>query len=428
MTVKMIKFMKIKLLMAFLSLIFILSCVEEFKIEIKNDQDYSLVIEGRITNKPGPYIMKLSTSTSLAFPEFVPLTGAIVQIADNEGNSETLTEEEPGIYKTSESGIRGIIGRSYKIMIQTKTGNQYESEFEELLAPVGIESVTVQRETQFAQNADTDYEEGFQFYISTETSVNPSNFYYWELEETYEIRSEWEIVLIYNGHQYGNDYGDMRNFRPPSSRDTLFYCWNTQMRDKKFTNNTTHFSTPKINNSPLSFVSFTDEKLKYKYSLLVNQLTISEDTYTYLNALFDQDASQEGLYSNQPYHIQGNVISKTKPEESVLGYFIVAGMQNGKRLTVVPPPQTKKWKSPCNVDALFGEETPEGAFPANSYSFSFSDIDRGYYRRPEDWPIYITSIPVPNTERDSIIVMPLQSCLDCTKRSGVTNKPDYWDQ
>lgn len=417
MIVRTLRLNKIKILIIFFSLLFICSCVEEFYIEIKKEQDNSLVVEGKITNKPGPYTVKLSTASSFEYQEIIPFSEAIVQIIDNEGNSENLLEVEPGVYTTSETGIQGVVGRSYKIIIQTKTGNNYESGFEELLKPVGAESVSFKRESRLVQNLLTDYEDGFQFYISTETSAHTNNYYSWELEETYEIRSEWEIVLIYNGHNYGSDYGDQRNFRPSSARDTLFYCWNTRMRDKKFTNSTTQFNIPKINNSPLHFISFTDEKLKYKYSLLVKQLTISENTYKYLNALYDQEGSQEGLYATQPYKIQGNVFNNNNPDEVVLGYFKVASISEAPRITVTPPTRTKKWHSNCII-----------YFDEPGINANFYDIDRRYSYLPDSWPIYITKLHVPETERDSMYILPRQSCVDCTKRGGTTQKPDYWDQ
>lgn len=414
MTIKALNIKRIRVIAIFLPLLLLFACIDEYEIEVINKYENAMVIDGKITNLPGPYTITLSTSTSIEDPVFTPVRFAQVMIVDDIGNSETLSEIKEGVYQTSETGIQGTIGRSYKLIIQSKEGKNYESGFEELLAPVAIESLTAQLESRFAPNLNPvdlndDYEDGIQFYVTTETSENNQNFYCWELEETFEIHSTWRIAYIYNGYGW-TSHND--KFRIPSNRDTLHYCWKT-INNKLFTSSTLNSSTPKITNLPLNYVSFYDEMLQYKYSVMLNQYTISENTHLYFKALLSQEDGLEGLYTKQPYQIEGNVHSADNPDEAILGYFMVAGTTIGKRLSVSRPTNLRQsWKPLCDIDDFTSPRDTTG-------------IDLNYRASPGLWPVYVAKY---EDETGRYYIAPPPECIDCTKRGGVTKKPDYWDQ
>ncbi|MBV6646505.1 MAG: DUF4249 domain-containing protein [Cyclobacteriaceae bacterium] len=117
------------------------SCVQQI------DQDFpegevQLVVEGSITTEPGPYYVYIRSSESLEGLErrFGIGSGGIVTISDDEGNSEQLTEVSTGVYMTNPNGIRGEIGRTYKININLR-GVTYESLAETIPDPGAIDSL-----------------------------------------------------------------------------------------------------------------------------------------------------------------------------------------------------------------------------------------------------------------------------------------------
>ncbi|MBN2174971.1 MAG: DUF4249 family protein, partial [Bacteroidales bacterium] len=123
------------------SLLILSSCTEEYWPDLGEKYDELLVVEGMVTNAPGPYTIKLTQSTSIRYPREIPLTGYGVIISDNAGNSETLTETEEGTYTTAPGGIQGVVGRSYKLTIHGLNGTTYESGFEKLTPPVAIDTL-----------------------------------------------------------------------------------------------------------------------------------------------------------------------------------------------------------------------------------------------------------------------------------------------
>jgi len=79
-----------------------------------NLSESKIVIEGNIFDQSGPYTV--SITRTLNYKErnnFPPVSGAVVKIQDDFGNSEILTEASPGRYKTLTT--QGIPGRTYTI-------------------------------------------------------------------------------------------------------------------------------------------------------------------------------------------------------------------------------------------------------------------------------------------------------------------------
>ena len=95
---------------------FILSgCQKVINVDL-NEVAPHIVIEGLITDKPGPYTVIISKSGSyFNQPALPPVSGAFVIITDNTGTIDTLKESTPGIYLTSKT--RGIPGRTYTLRV-----------------------------------------------------------------------------------------------------------------------------------------------------------------------------------------------------------------------------------------------------------------------------------------------------------------------
>ena len=82
-------------------LITIASCTERIDIEL--DETYTrLVVYGAITTDTAVQYIELSKTTDYYYAEVPPpVTGAQVEISDDQGNTFELTEELPGKYATS---------------------------------------------------------------------------------------------------------------------------------------------------------------------------------------------------------------------------------------------------------------------------------------------------------------------------------------
>ena len=115
------------------------SCTKEINIDL-NSVNPQLVVEGNISDQSGPYLVKLSQTVNYNQDDTFPaVSGAIIKITDNTGNSETLTEISSGNYYTS--ALQGTIGRAYNISI-TRNGKSY-SGTSLMPVPVTIDTILV---------------------------------------------------------------------------------------------------------------------------------------------------------------------------------------------------------------------------------------------------------------------------------------------
>jgi hypothetical protein len=123
--------------------IFLLSCQKEIQIDL-NTVSPLVVVEGSISNQPGPNIVKISSSVNYDETNTFPgITGATVKISDNLGNSETLTEPSPGVYSSTK--LPGIPGRTYTLSILIN-GKEYNA-VSKMPYPVNINSATFESES-----------------------------------------------------------------------------------------------------------------------------------------------------------------------------------------------------------------------------------------------------------------------------------------
>lgn len=98
------------------------SCEKEISIDL-NSSDPQIVIDGSITDSPGPYYVTITESVNFSDANnYPPVTGALVVISDNAGTTDTLTEISAGIYQTK--AIVGMPGNTYYLNV-TNEGKNY---------------------------------------------------------------------------------------------------------------------------------------------------------------------------------------------------------------------------------------------------------------------------------------------------------------
>lgn len=376
------------MILATLQFLWLSSCVEEYWPEVDKYENL-LVVEGGITNHQGPYMIRISKSSSIDSPNYLPYPGCVVKILVDDGEEEYMTETSPGIFYTSPYGIQGQIGKSYKLIISTPEGEVYESSFDLLNEPVEIDSVYA--EVEYRSNGDYDHQlSGYQFYIDTKESNSDSSYYMWQLDETYHYQSDYFIHWYYTNRLY--------NFHPI---DSLYDCWRTNRIKEIYTFNSSLITNDKLEHFPLNYVSTQDRRLKIKYSLLVNQYTISKQAYKFWNTIEDQNSDQGSLYSHQPYQIRGNLRNVDNDEEPVLGFFLVAS-SHSKRIFV------DKINEPFYYSyCVFND----------GWIMAYGDLGLGAPYTSPQWVVFA------NGSRG----VAHKDCVDCREKGGAIAKPDFWE-
>jgi len=372
-------FLKILLLITIL----IYGCKEEFQLSY-NKTNELFVVEGFITNEPGPYTIKLSTTSQVNDPQVCPMSNCSVTIYDNTGYYELLTETEPGVYNAND--IQGEIGNSYKISIITSDDKEYVSEFQKMLKPVEIDSVYAKLEYH-ESNENSFTHPGYQFYVNTKPSSQSENYFLWTLNETYEYTVDYTVFDVVQVTDRNVDY--IRDFTP------LYRCWKTNDIKKIYTAESASLSSTQIFNKNLHFVNTETKKLTHRYSLLLKQYAIDKTSYTFWKGIEDQISGENFLFLTQPYNIKGGIININDSTETVLGHFTVASVDE-KRIFV---------------------NRPNAPF---SYEICFVRFDDWGNAADEYGLVYLVK-----TFNDLVGAIE-PHCLDCRYEGGYINKPDFW--
>jgi len=380
---------KLVLLISFCVLAGYTSCIKEF-IPRVDKYDQLLVVEGAITDQPGPYTIKLSISVKLSeSSRYIPYSKCTVEISDDTGNSEMLTEVSEGVYKTDSLGMQGVVGRKYKLKISAPDDQVYESQEEILKKGVGIQSLSA----EYERKNDRD---GYQFYVDAENySTADSNYLFWSLESTYKFKTDHKIFFYYEG---GIAPAAIKPFPNP---DSLQICYRTQPIIGIYTFDPLEQNQSQAIHFPLNYEDTYSNALAMRYCLTVKQYTFTKKQYTYWSTVKKMNASQGSLYSQQPYQVKGNVINLSDPEKPVLGYFMVGGLSQ-KRIFVDHLPLGLYEYSTC----LLPEPSKVPLYKRLNATTQ------------QDWPIYIVGTFMVGLDIDA-------ECADC-RAAGFLQKPDFW--
>ncbi len=365
-------------------LIFAISCLDPFYPGIDDYLDLP-VVEGYISDGPGPYTVKLSRTVSMEDPEINPIRNATVIIADESGTEETLTETEPGVYVTRADGIRGEKGKSYRIVVNID-GKTYQSAFESIPEAVAIDSVYSHTETRYIEEGTV---LGKQFYVNTKTLPEQHTYLLWKYEETYKFRAELVLDFIY----YSRD-SIVKNLS-----DSGQMCWRTIQSFEAFTFSSVNFNQPQLSRFPLHFVDGRTNKLSVRYSVLVNQYTVSERAYHYWDEISRMNEESGSLYSRQPYQIRGNLYNVDDSDDAVMGYFMAAGVSQ-KRIYVNPP----------SIPFIYHKCTP-----------AINVLDGPNFEELL-WPLYAMQMPTGDHGFAQL------ACFDCRMDFGTETVPGFWEE
>jgi len=368
------------------------SCIDKYWPDLGSKYEQLLVVDGMISNQPGPYTIQLALSSNVNRPEFKPVSGYEVIIADDLNNEETLSEIEKGVYQTSPDGMQGAVGRSYKLIINSPDDDRYESEYELLRKPTEIEDVYPEIEFHTVSGYDHNLS-GFQFYIDTKKAENDTNYILWRMEDTYQYNANYRAKYVYDDFL-------MEIFSPS---DSLYTCWKTRKRKEIITAKTEDLIEPVLLKLPLNYVTTETRELSIRYSLLVKQYTLDYKAYDFWSSLLEIEDNVDWLYAKQPYQIKGNVTNISNNDEPVLGYFMAAGIDQQRIFVDRPTGVDWHYLDSCNLYPIDRELL---LINMNSWPLYFPAV----YNGPAQGPVWVD----------------YQWCVDCRESGGELIPPAFW--
>lgn len=326
------------------------ACVERIDFDIPPAQ-FLTVIEGSITDQPGPYTVKASRGLSLDSDSsfLVPIERARITLLDDLGNTEAFTENAKGIYETK-GVMRGTVGRTYRIRIEMPDGKLFES-MPELLRPVGqIKEIRYEYEARTQQKffgevaADV-----FNVFVDSDAGAAGSgeNFVRWRFRGTYEVLTypKLHLTFVQGYTPYRNPWpcsGFRIGLGPEGSGGTYEVigectcctCWANQYEEfpqlsdvQLITNN--EFKNIKVGEVPINNATFHK-----KYRVQVEQMALSRNAYDFFKLVRTQKEGASSLFQPPSGELRGN-IRPVNSNDPVVGIFWAAAVST-KVITIFP--------------------------------------------------------------------------------------------
>ena len=250
--------------------------------------------------------------------------GAKVQIVADSGTSYNFVEGTPGHY-FSETQFGALPTVGYRLEITLKSGQQVTSQLEYLAGTSSLEQFIPQRIT------DPELGEGIGFYVSSRSDAEDAPYLRYTFEETFKV-----IAPLWNPQDFV-----LRDYDPCA--DPVAYtlelvnrseeeqiCYRTLPSENIILSTTNTLNSGFLQDFRVHFIPKDNFKIAHRYSLLVQQQTLSLDAYLFYENLrnFSQ---QENVFSQiQPGAIQGNLTVDKGSDLLVIGYFSVSGVKESR--------------------------------------------------------------------------------------------------
>jgi hypothetical protein len=292
------------------------------------------VIEGNITDQPGPYEVIVSMASPVWVPQVVSGTigGASVSIADDHGNSEQLKEGSTGHYYTSTT--QGQIGYTYTLTVKIGDNIVFQSQPEKL-NPVGDFTLKYNFNLVNPNDQSPTSKNGFEVSLDSEVLPEQNGRVWWKAHGTYHIFTYAYLRLkpapVGPGwvpdppacSGYYVSVGGIKYSGPCTCCD----CWVDQynstplISDPRFTNGGV------INDVSVFYINVNQRTFFDKYYLEVDQLNPSENVYNFWSLVKKQESNSSNLFQTPPPLARGNIFAVNTNSPDVIGYFSASAVK-----------------------------------------------------------------------------------------------------
>jgi hypothetical protein len=322
------------------------ACLDRIYIDVGNIAAGTIVVNGHITNEPGPYQVAISTAFDIESKESFknPVSAKHVFISDNAGNSEELVEATAGIYVTKPDGIRGTVGRTYSLHVELKDGRIYESVPDTLLESGSIDNLYA----EFTEEKTPENVSAYGFDVKFVPAITSENKYHlmWKFTGTFQASTNPEMKIDEpcstptcsecNSCNYKPLCSGLRNISAfPGIARAVFVrvgpcecctCWydffNPQisLSDDQFVQQG-KFSTQTAMHVPLNSWIF-----QYRVHAKVTQFSLSRKAFDFWKAVKDQKSAINSLFQPVTGKIKTNFVQVNGAPAGVEGLFFAAGV------------------------------------------------------------------------------------------------------
>jgi Domain of unknown function (DUF4249) len=322
-------------------IIFLFSCREPFDYNPPASDINTIVVEGVVTDAPGPYLIKLSQPVSFSSDNQVAVKKAEVYVMDEMNNRFDFKEKSGGLYYSDSALFRGQLGKSYTLFIKTIDGTKYKSSPCIIGPESKVDSVYdyINYDT-YPYNlqifADLSFGSSQRMSTKLEASISVQNILY----EWHFIYAPRYIIII------NADSTIITRVLVPgeSIKIDSFLVTSTFYTTKALTfvpilkTNTNYAVGSKITKIPMgslhetaSLDTLNDSTSTFyggNYILTISASTISNETYNYYYNLTTQISGNNTFFDPIPVDLVGNIKCTSDSTKAAFGLFQANSIAN----------------------------------------------------------------------------------------------------
>lgn len=366
--------------------ILLVGCIDPYSPPEIEQAEATLVIDGFI-NVFGSSAIELSRTQNLSDMN-APLqeVGATMWVEDEQGAKFFLSEESAGVYTLP---AQAFPSDKYRLHIITSNSKEYVSGFGRVTLSPAIDSIS------WSITDDL----GVQLYVSAHNTESTQGYYRWTFDETWLYTSAFQSTYTYN----------VQSRSAEVRTDDIYNCWRTSKSSDVLIESTTRLSKNQVSEYPITYLKQNDERVRYKYSILVKQYSITQEAFSYWQQVKKTTEDLGTLFGPLPSQVSGNFKSIFDPAEAVIGYFAIGSVASSRifipRQELIAPTVYDTPYQGCETYEIFLQDVP---------NFSGS---------------YLLTYGIPNPNGPGIIgfYYGVASCVDCRLSGGVNVKPDFWE-
>ncbi len=312
-----------------------------------------LVVDGGIYAGPGPHTVRLFLSSNLqnkeAFQTPQPVDLALVRVRIDDDAEVFFTQTAPGTFELAEGIVTAEPGRQYQLIIRTANQEEYRSVPQQLEPAGTLDNVYFEFAPRYFYDPQTQlYQDAFRVYVDARADAQSNGLLRWRYTGTYEIITQPELQttvigspparvpdpLPCSGYEVISDGSGNPESALPTPYGTIYRtgdctccsCWVTE-HDGRVRLGNNQFVTDKTFNKVLIAVIPADRwRFFNKYSIEVEQLSISEDVYAFWKLVQAQQEGAGSLFQPNAVIIEGNIQNVTTPSRKALGIFTVSSV------------------------------------------------------------------------------------------------------
>jgi len=291
------------------------ACVDRIAFDIDEPSVYPVTIDGFISDQPGPYTIELTRSFDIESKTSfkTQVSAKRVEILDDQGFKEVLTQIKQGVYQTDPAGIQGKVGRSYRVRIELLDGKIYESIPETLQASGDIESVYFDYNESKDSNGANTY--GFDVLFDSNAGGNDAYYFLWKFVGTFQAETNPELYEETCGESRcpkprpcsGYIVGSTGSLEQVSECECCT-CWYNIQNDVPIVSDNQFVEGGEFKSVKAGYVPINQWTFMHKVHAEVQQRSLSRRAFDFWRAIKDQKEATTSLFQPISGKIKGNFV------------------------------------------------------------------------------------------------------------------------